>query len=95
MEIPHLQSLIKRNSNRIAFLEKCVRGIIKSDGYKIFPQYWVMVTKQKKEIAALAALQRVLKDEIAEQILTEHNWNVHLKLLESMSESVSRRYGDL
>lgn len=68
MEIRHLQSLIKRQSNRIADLESTIT-FWKSIGS---PESYVVIPSTKKEIAALAELQKVLKMELRDMI--EWKW---------------------
>ena len=64
MEVKYLQSLIKRNSNRILGLES---ALFTMKGSKIeYDIYWKK--KWKKEIKQLAILQRELKLEIAHHI---------------------------
>lgn len=74
MNQSQLQSLISRNSARITLLEKFVHGMLHSDGYREykFPSYKATMAKHKKEIAALAGLQRVLKMELRD--LVEWKW---------------------
>jgi hypothetical protein len=64
MEVKHLQSLIKRNSNRIAELEFDITTLDRIN-MLTYP-YWKK--KWKKEIKQLAILQRELKLEIAHEI---------------------------
>lgn len=74
MQINHLQSLIKRNSSRIAELEELLRWSLST---KLAKEKTMakLIRKTRKEIAALAKLQRILKEEIACQIYTAKNFN--------------------
>lgn len=63
MEIKHLQSLIKRNSDHINSLEEFV---VDCSLYGYHAEKTTI--KTRKQIKALAELQRALKNEIANEI---------------------------
>ena len=68
MEIKYLQSLLKRNSNSIAFLEKYAANLyenfVETKNRKHLCAYWDV----KRTISKMADMQCVLKKEIAEEI---------------------------